>query len=393
MNRKKNFTLDNKRFGNINEILGFEIIDSKSAIVTANIGKFKKCLPSLLEKPEGPIKNHLGYLFFILSNICWMQGIQFASLQKINKSQATLLSFSNICIPVFDVSWLTFDKILDLTGITQNKSSDKNNLVSFSIDFDALEIGAILIQLSRVAAAALLHEYKAPLFLQANQMKFDELRFESDREKLLEDLKSKTKLAIRLGIFNINYDASQLLEKEAVRISEKKLMNLKMVAMATNLWVRNFQPNGLVVSVSGYMGGTTNSIIEESDAKEYLQRLFKEGSRLRFGVPGEDISKVEILAPKKVQESIHQINKLNEFIRLDMKLGGLVIDAGTINDLKSYLPFSDLRICELKMKPGKDLITKDKIETILKKCGTYEVAFNLEDHAMVMNQFPKAIEF
>jgi hypothetical protein len=385
--------MDKKGFEKINEILSFEIIDLKSAVISSNTEKFIQKIPALLEKPDDQLKDNIRYLFYLLSNICWTKGIYFSSLQRINKSQGTQEAFPKICIPVFDISELTFKQIQELTRVVQNKNAEKNSLAAFSLDFASLGEVDLLVQLSKIASAALQHEYQGPLFLQANQLRFDGLRFENDRENLLEELKSKTKQAIRMGIFNINFDASQLVDMDALHISEKMLMNLKMVALATNLWVRNFQPNDVVVSVNGKMDLSDGFLPDKEDVKEFLQRLLKEGSRLRFGVTGEDISKIEIPATKIDQESVDQINQLNEVVRRDIKMGGVVIDAGSLKDMNAYLPFSDLRICELKMKLEKGLITEDNISTILKKCGCFEVALNINDYAMRMNQFPKSAEF
>ena len=385
--------MDKKGFEKINELLGFEITDKKTSVIDANTEKFLQKISRLLEKPDGQVKDNIRHLFYILSSICWMQGVYFSSLQKINKSQSIQTALSNLCIPVFDISEIALKQLHELTKAFQYESAKKNSLAGFSLDFSTLGEVDLLLQLSRVALVALLHKYHGPLFIQANHLKFDGSRFEDDREKLLEELKSKTKQAIHLGIFNINYDASQLVDMEASRITEKMLMNLKMVAMATNLWVRNFQPNGVVVSVSGNMGKSAGSLPGEADVKEFLQRMLKEGSRLRFGVAGEDISKVEIPLPKINQETINQINQLNEIVRQDIKIGGVVLDVGTVKDMDAYLPFSALRICELKMKPEKGLITEDNIKTILKKCGCFEVEFKINDYGMRMNQFPTAAEF
>lgn len=385
--------MDNKGFENVNELLGFEIIDKKSSVIGANTEKFLQKISHLLEKPDGQVKNNIQQLFYLLSNICWTQGIYFSSLQKINIAQGTQDAFPKICIPVFDISESTYKQIQELARVFLNESTGKKSLAAFSLDFAILGEVDLLIQLSRVALIALLYEYQGPLFLQANHLKFDGSRFENDRENLLEELKSKTKQAIRLGIFNINYDASELIDMQAIRISEKMLMNLKMVAMATNLWVRFFQPSGVVVSVSGNMGKSDNYLPDKADVKEFLQRLLKEGSRLRFGVTGEDISKLEIPATKFDQKSVDQINQLNEVVRRDIKMGGVVIDAGSLKDINAYLPFSNLKICELKMKLKKGMINEDNVKIILKNCGCFEVAFNLNDYAMRMNQFPKAAEF
>jgi hypothetical protein len=385
--------MDKKGFEKINAFLGFEIFDKKSVVIDANIEKCKQKLPGILEKPDDFIKDNIKHFFYLISNLCWKQGIYFSSLQKINKSQGAQNSLSDVCIPVFNISGLTFLQIKELVGIIQDESIVDNNLAAFSLDFEILSEAELIVQLSRIASAALLQKYHGPLFLQANQLKFDESRFENDREKLLEELKHKTKLAIQLGIFNINYDASQLIDQDASRISERMLMNLKMVAMTTNLWVRNYQPNDVVVSVSGKLGKSGDSLPANTDVKEFIQRLLKEGSRLRFGVAGDDISKIELPISKIDQSLVNQINQLNDVVRQNLKLGGVVVDGGTIRDINELLPFLDLKICELKINPLTTLITKNSIKTILEKCKVINLDPNLKEFGMGLSQFPKVAEF
>jgi hypothetical protein len=385
--------MDKKGFEEINTLLGFEMFDKRAAVVYGNIEKFKQKLPDILEKPNDLTKDNIKSLYYLISNLCWKQDIYFSSLQNLNKSQGTQQSLSDVCIPVFNISELPFYQLLELFGIIQDESIGKNNLAAFSLDFGKLKEADLLIQLCRIASAALLHNYKGPLFVQADQLKFDGTRFENDREKLLEELKQKTRQAIHLGIFNINYDASELTDPDASRISEKMLMNLKMVAMATNLWVRNFQPNNLIVSVSGKMGASGDSLPANADVKEFIQRLLKEGSRLRFGVSGEDISKLELPISKMDNILVNQINQLNEVLRHDLKLGGVVVDAGTISEVDDLLPFADLKLCELKIAPGKTLFSKKNLKTIFDRCGIGNQENNLKELGTRLSQFPKVTEF
>lgn len=74
-------------------------------------------------------------------------------------------------------------------------------------------------------------------------------------------------------------------------------MNLKMVSIATNLWVRLFQPPGIIVSVSGSMGISREGLSEPDELKEFIKRLLKEGARLRFNLPQDDISSIQIFCP------------------------------------------------------------------------------------------------
>jgi hypothetical protein len=171
------------------------------------------------------------------------------------------------------------------------------------------------------------------------------------------------------------------------------LMNLKMVAMATNLWVRNFQPNGIVVSVSGRMGMAKNLLPSEGDIKEYIQRLLKEGSRLRFGVAGDDISKVQINYPKLDTTIIEKINQLNISIRKEYKLGGLVIDLGDVKTIDQIDLLLKLKVCEIKLKLPKNIATWKNFQKVIQKCGIDNPGMDIVEYSMKINQFPRISDF
>jgi hypothetical protein len=353
-------------FEGIEEFLGLEIIDKKSNLISDNLDRFVNKTQLLLEKPDQKVKENLNDLLSILYAVAWNQKIYTSSLQQINKLQVSKEPFSYLSIPVIDVSNF---KIQDFKNIFEGYVKEQKYLVSFGFDFSRLDLYELLLQISRMLSAALNHKFEGPIFLQANALRFDADAFENDREALLENLKKKTRNAIQLGFYNINYDASDLINNKSNRISEKMLMNLKMVAMATNLWVRNFQPIGITVSVSGKMGLVDGQLPSEGEMREYTQRLLKEGSRLRFGVAGEDVSKVEIAIPDLNELTIERINNLNTLCRQEFKLGGLVVNVGKINDTKIFSLFSKLNVCELKICLGEKLVTPKHMKELFEMGG------------------------
>ena len=96
--------MDKKGYEKLNEILGLEIIDSKSNIILENTDHLIEKILSFIEKPDAKIKNNCKYLLYLINSICWNKGIYLSSLHKINKAQGTQDSFSNFQIPIFNVT-------------------------------------------------------------------------------------------------------------------------------------------------------------------------------------------------------------------------------------------------------------------------------------------------
>jgi hypothetical protein len=223
------------------------------------------------------------------------------------------------------------------------------------------------LKIAKIIAAAMMEKYSGPLFLVSQDIIFHAKGFESDRVGEIERAQNLTKSAIDSCIFNLNLDASELVDQDKVDVSEKMLMNLKMVAMATNIWIRMYEPKGLTVSVGGKISKTNNSRTTEKELREFIKRLLKEGLRLRFNTPGEDICKVIV--------QTDQLDKLEEYKNLDkvakeeLKAGGIVLPLGELKDIESIHEFFDMRICELQFKLVDSRMTVDKLKQLFNYLG------------------------
>jgi hypothetical protein len=382
--------MNKKQIENLDDVLKCGISFDKNIPQVKDISKFINKIDYLVDEKLAKNSDQLLADFYLLYATAWKLNIFPSSLQKINEIQASHENSTQINILSLDVTEYSLSNLRDLFH-SMNQAETK--LLSLRINPKEMDLTWFFPYISKILAAAILEKYSGPLFLQTDSIYFDPKNFENDRDNLLDQLKKITQNAIKSGIYNLNLNASELVNLDQSIASEKMLMNLKMVAMVTNLWVRNYQPNGITVSVSGKIGKGAEDFVQKTELKDYIKRLLKEGSRLRFNTAGDDISKIVVDYGSGSKISIDNINELNNLTQKEFGLGGVALDLGQIDNLSQITRLSNLEVCEIRLK----LVDK------LKNIKTYQEIIRIYDlqnkndisdkYAMKIDQFPRMNEF
>jgi len=142
-----------------------------------------------------------------------------------------------------------------------------------------------------ILAAAIKEGYRGPLFIQGDHFQFDQKRYAEEPEAELKAIKDLTKEAIDSGFYNIDIDASTLVDYSRSTLIEQQRENYENTARLT-AFIREIEPNGITISVGGEIGhiGGKNSTVEEFDA--FMQGYLKTLSRMGKDLPG--ISKISV---------------------------------------------------------------------------------------------------
>jgi len=300
--------MNKKDIEKLDELLDCGIYFDKGYPHVKDINKFKNRIDYIFNEKIAGNKDLLLAAFYLIYSVAWKLNIHLSSLQKVYKAQANHEFSQQFKIPALDV---TDDSLANLRNLFNAMNQEETKLLSLSINPTQMDQTWFFSYITKILAAAILEDYSGLIFLQTDNIYFDPLSFENDRDHLLDRLKKITQNAIKSGIFNLNLDATELIDPDKSMTSEKMLMNLKMIAMVTNLWVRNFQPNGITVSVSGKIGKGAVIFIQKDELKDYLKRLMKEGSRLRFNTVGDDISKIVVDYGTENNTSADYLGSLN----------------------------------------------------------------------------------
>jgi fructose/tagatose bisphosphate aldolase len=170
-----------------------------------------------------------------------------------------------------------------------------------------LQAGAVIFEISRgemeytqqtpdeyaavVIAAALRERHSGPLFIQGDHVQISAKKFHGpDRDQELEAIRALIRAELAAGFYNIDIDASTLVDLAPPALADQQHLNATIAAELT-AFVRAHQPEGVTVSVGGEIGevGGRNSTVDELRAfmAGYLTALHGRGA-----APG--ISKISV---------------------------------------------------------------------------------------------------
>ncbi len=136
---------------------------------------------------------------------------------------------------------------------------------------------------ANIIAAAIREGHHGPVFIQGDHYQLNAKNYAADPEKETEGVRALTKESIEAGYYNIDIDASTLVDLSFPTLDEQQHHNYLRGAELTAL-VRSLQPRGVTISVGGEIGevGHKNSTVEEFEAymDGYLRELDKHGADL-----------------------------------------------------------------------------------------------------------------
>lgn len=115
-----------------------------------------------------------------------------------------------------------------------------------------------------VTAAAIKTGFRGSLFLQGDHFQFNAKKYAADPDGERGAVTGLIREAIASGFYNIDIDASTLVDLSRPSIEEQQEMNYTVTAAMTTL-IRQIEPEGVTVSVGGEIGeiGDKNTTVEE----------------------------------------------------------------------------------------------------------------------------------
>jgi len=131
-----------------------------------------------------------------------------------------------------------------------------------------------------VLAAAIKTGYQGPVFLQGDHYQFNSKKYKEYPQGQIDEIQLAIKDALSAGFYNIDIDASTLVDVKKEEISDRQRDNIEMTALMT-AFIRKMQPGGITVAIGGEIGhiGGVNSTVEDFEGfmDGYLQQIEPEG--------------------------------------------------------------------------------------------------------------------
>ena len=218
--------------------------------------------------------------------IAYKKGVYPASLHDFYIARAKD-GFGGFTVPAINLRAMTYDLARALFRV-----ANRNNSGAFIFEIAKSEMGYTnqppCEYASVVLAAAIKEGYQGPVFIQADHTQVNVKKFKDNPEKEIDSLQAIIAEAVDFGFYNIDIDASTLVDLTQPSVKKQQYYNFDTCAKLTQ-FIRRIEPKGITVSVGGEIGevGHKNSTPEEL-------RVFMDGfkERLRKGLVG--ISKISV---------------------------------------------------------------------------------------------------
>lgn len=213
-----------------------------------------------------------------------------------------------------------------------------------------------------VMAAAIKEEFRGPLFLQGDHFQLNAKRFAQDPQAEMQAIKDLIKEAIAAGFYNIDVDASTLVDLKPTSITEQQRRNFELTVALTD-YIRGLELPGITISIGGEIGevGGKNSTVEELRAfmDNYLEVLSRQYSHKK------GISKISVQTGTthggiplpdgtiaSVKLDLGTLEKLSQIARQEYGLAGAVQHGASTLPEEYFDKFPQVGCAEIHLATG-----------------------------------------
>ena len=212
-----------------------------------------------------------------------------------------------------------------------------------------------------VLGAAILEGFQGPVFLQGDHFQVNRASFQQQPQAEREALHSLIAEAVEAGFFNIDIDASTLVDFSRPSLEAQQEPNFTVTAELTGV-IRRRQPPGITISVGAEIGeiGRQNSTVEDLDAFMTGYRRCIEGQNISPG-----ISKISIQTGTKhggvvlpdgtiarVQLDFDTLQQLSQVARERYSMAGAVQHGASTLPDELFHRFRELGTAEIHLATG-----------------------------------------
>ena len=182
---------------------------------------------------------------------------------------------SGFTVPAINIRTLTYDtaRIIFKIALEKHVGVFIFELARSEIDYTAQrpeEYTCVIL------AAALKEGYSGPVFIQGDHFQFSQSKYAADSQTEIDKIKKLIKESVDGQFYNIDIDASTLVDLNKQNLLDQQKANYEMTALMSE-YIRSLEPKGVTISIGGEIGhiGGKNSTVEEFEAfmTGYKQRL------------------------------------------------------------------------------------------------------------------------
>jgi fructose/tagatose bisphosphate aldolase len=235
---------------------------------------------------------------------------------------------------------------------------------------------------ANILGAAVAAGYKGPVFIQGDHYQVSASRYKDNPDTEIQAVKDLTSEALKAGFYNIDVDASTLVDLSKETVLEQQVLNSELTAMFTK-YIRDLEPEGVTVSIGGEIG----EVGEENSTEEEL-RAFLDSYKgdLEKITPGEiGLSKISVLTGtshggvvlpdgsiKEVAVDFDLLKHLGKVARESYGLGGAVQHGASTLPESAFGNFPDYETLEIHLATNfQNILFQEMPENLVKDVYAY----------------------
>ncbi|MFC1925184.1 class II fructose-bisphosphate aldolase [Chloroflexota bacterium] len=284
-------------------------------------------------------------------------GILPASIQGLYEAAGKGL-YSGVSVPAINIRGITYQ-----VARAVFRAALKDNVGAFIFEIARSETGYTKQRPGEytacVLAAAVREGFKGPVFIQGDHYQVSQKKYIADPDTEIDTIKDLIRESVEAGFYNIDIDASTLVDIEAPTLEKQQEKNYSVTAELTE-FVRSIEPAGVTVSVGGEIGevGKRNSTVEEL-------RAFMTGYRSVLKPKLKGISKISVQTGSThggvvlpdgsiadVQLDFKTLEKLSKAAKEEYGMGGAVQHGASTLPEDAFGLFSQVGTAEVHLATG-----------------------------------------
>lgn len=270
--------------------------------------------------------------------------------------------YSNATAPAINVRGLSYEV---MRTIFRAAKANDNKIVLFELarsetGYTEQRAGEYA---SNALAAAIKEGHQGPVFIQGDHYQINAKNYLKDPETELQAIRDLSQEAIAAGYYNIDIDASTIVDLDLPGVFEQQTANARHTAELTR-FIREQEPEGITISVGGEIGevGARNSTVEDLRAfmDQYVVELQAQGSAARRELTG--ISKISVQTGTShggvvlpdgtiadVAVDFEVLGELSRVAREEYGLGGAVQHGASTLPASAFSRFAEANAIEVHL--------------------------------------------
>jgi len=224
---------------------------------------------------------------------------------------------------------------------------------------------------ANILGAAVAAGYRGPVFIQGDHYQISAGRYNDNPEPEMKALTDLCEEAIKAGFYNIDVDASTLVDLSVEDVVEQQVLNSKLTAVFTD-FIRKIEPEGITVSIGGEIGEVGEENSTEEELRAYLDSF--RGDLEKIAPDAIGLSKISVLTGtshggvvlpdgsiKEVAVDFDLLQHLGKVARESYGIGGAVQHGASTLPESAFTKFPEYETLEVHLATNFQNILYDEI--------------------------------